>query len=89
MPDRIELEDEEREALKAFGEVFHEIDRAVARLSDDDLALLKRACSKVTETNCWCCSFDAAQHLPRVIDIEIYQRSLRTKNGGSADASDR
>ena len=87
MTDRIKLEDEEREALKAFGKIFHEIDRAVARLSDDDLALLKRACDKATGTNCWCYSFAAAQYLPREIAIQTYQRSVNAPCAEASDAS--
>ena len=86
MSERIELEDSERLALEVFGNIFHQMHRMICDLTDDELALLKRAAAKVTETNCWCCSYSAAQFLPREIDIEIYQRSLKVRTHGASNA---
>lgn len=64
----------EKEALQPFGEMFHQIGQMVRGLSDDQLQATLKACERVSSTNIWYASYDAAQYLPDQIKSEIHHR---------------
>lgn len=79
---------EQKALLKPFGNVFHEIAQQILAMSDDDLAKLLKAADATSTTNCWCCSFEAAQFLKKEIRIEVYQRKQRAEAEPVAELSD-
>jgi len=58
----------------------------IAQMSDDDLIELRDACTKPTQTNCWCYTYRAAALIRDEIDIQIRARGLTPQGKSAEDA---
>ena len=72
-----EITSEQKKLLEPFGKIFADMDQQVRAMNDEDLQEMLKACYATSVTNCWCCSFEAAQHLQREIRREQHQRKQR------------
>lgn len=70
---------EQKRLLEPFGNIFADMDAQVRAMSDDVLQQALDACNAASWTNCWCCTFAAAQYLQKEIRTEIYQRKQRAE----------
>jgi hypothetical protein len=68
---------EQKQLLEPFGKMFADMDFMVRAMSDETLKQALAACYAASVTNCWCCTFAAAQYLQREIRTEIHQRKQR------------
>jgi hypothetical protein len=66
-----------KEMLEPFGRIFLGMDQQVRSMSDEVLQEMLEACEATSETNCWCCTFDAAKYLKVEIRREINWRKKR------------
>lgn len=64
----------QKKLLEPYGQAFATLGQQIRNLSDEDAAELLKACYATSTTNCWCCTFDAAQWLQRELRREIYRR---------------
>jgi hypothetical protein len=58
---------EQKTLLEPFGAVLHNWDQQLAEMTPEEFAEIEMACKVVSMTNCWCCTFEAAQILQRRI----------------------
>jgi hypothetical protein len=70
----VDITMEQKNLLEPFGKIFAGMDQQVLAMSDEDLQEMLKACYATSVINCWCCSFEAAQHLQRRIRREQHQR---------------
>jgi hypothetical protein len=70
---------DQKKRLEPFANLFAQIGAGVEAMSDEDLLGLLDACYATSKTNCWCCTFYAAQYLPREIHSEMAQRKRRAE----------
>lgn len=81
-----DITEEQQKLLEPYGKIFADLRQTIRRAPDDNLKALLRACYAASVTNCWCCSFDAAQWLQREIRRELGHRERMAKSPKS-DAS--
>ena len=65
---------EQKALLEPYGKIFADMGQTIRKAPDDALKTLLNACYAASATNCWCCSFDAAQWLQREIRRELGHR---------------
>lgn len=79
------MRDKWKMALEPFAHSCAGMYEAMRNLSDEDLQELQDACTKVTQTNCWCFIYQAANLMREQVESEIRIRA--NVNGASADAT--
>jgi hypothetical protein len=72
-----EMTPKQMQILEPFAQTFAGIDAQVRALPDDELKDLAQASYSASMTNCWSCTFRAAQYLIREIRAEMSQREQR------------
>ena len=83
--DMSEMTLEQKKLLEPFGEMFFTMNQQVRAMDDETLLKAITACYSASVTNCWCCTFDAAQYLQREIRTELHQREQRAAKAVPAD----
>lgn len=72
---------EHKDRLEPFGNIAAMLDTRITEyvtaLTDAELHALKESCAWMSQTNCWCMSYEAAQWMLPYIDQEILCRSVR------------
>lgn len=69
-----EITQEQQKMLEPFGMAFATMGQQVRAMPDDTLRDMLQACYVASATNCWCCTFDAAQWLQRELRREKHHR---------------
>lgn len=79
---------QQKNLLEPFGKIFSEMDQKIRSMTDEKLNELLSACYAMSVTNCWYCSYSAAQYLQGEIRRELrHRQSLRSlANKRTADA---
>jgi hypothetical protein len=62
--------------LEPFGISLAGMYEAITALGDEDLLELQEACTKPTQTNCWCFTYRAANVIRDEVETEVRQRKL-------------
>lgn len=83
------MTEEQKRVLEPFAQTFADIGAQIREMPDDELRDLAQASYSASMTNCWSCTFRAAQYLVQEIRSEMGQREQRAKAASLVDAEDR
>jgi len=66
---------EQKRRLEPFANILAEWDQQIINMNNDDLYTLKKAVKAASTTNCWACTYAAAQVLLPMIERSITHRN--------------
>lgn len=69
-----DITQEQQKMLEPFGQIFAGMGKRVREMPDDELRAMLQACYVASTTNCWACTFDAAQWLQKELRRESHHR---------------
>jgi hypothetical protein len=71
---------QQKKMLEPFGRAFGDMWQRIRSLPDDELDKMLVAMNSVSTTNCWCCTYAAAQALrPEVLAVMNERKRLRAR----------
>lgn len=70
-----EITQHQQKLLEPFGRIFADMGARIRAMPDEEMREMLQACYVASATNCWCCTFDAAQWLQRELRRETHHRA--------------